>query len=405
MADAGPQDRMLVLDDVESVGFTIAAVARSIGFEARAMTDPDQFFEAIAQWQPNVLVIDLVMPTMDGVDVIRRLAAAHCTARLIISSGVESRVLDAARRAAGEHGLPIVGVLPKPFRVESARSLLLEAKSASASSGQRAARAAAAPVSEADLTAALENREFRLVYQPKVETRTGRLQGFEALMRWRHPQRGPVPPDQFIPVAERSGLIQRMTAWLLGEGTQWLSTTFPDGEVSLALNVSAAHLDGEDLVHRAREACRNRRLSPSRLTFELTETAAMRDAATSLALTAQLRTLGFSLSIDDFGTGYSSLVQLVRLPFSEIKIDRSFVMTALRSAESRTVVQCIAGLAQGLDLDLVAEGVEDLAMVEMLGALGCRSLQGFAISRPLEADEVPAWSDAWSACRRSGRWP
>jgi EAL domain-containing protein (putative c-di-GMP-specific phosphodiesterase class I) len=405
MADPTRSPRLLVLDDIEPVGLTIAAVARSVGFDARAVTDPTVFFEALASWSPDVLVIDLVMPTMDGIEVIRLLARARSTARLVISSGVGSRVLDAARRAASEHGLPIVGVLSKPFRNEEAKALLLAARGSSTSPLQKSRGPSATSVSEGDLMAALENREFRLVYQPKVETKTGRIKGFEALMRWRHPERGAVPPDLFIPMSERMGLIQRMTAWVLETGTQWLSTTFDDVDVSLALNLSAAHLDGEDLVRRALEACRARQLSTSRVTFELTETATMQDPASSLALFTQLRTLGFALSIDDFGTGYSSMMQLVRLPFSELKIDRSFVNTALHKTESRAVVECVAQLGRGLGLSVVAEGVEDLAMVKILDDLGCQSLQGFAISRPLEANEVQPWLEAWTLRRKSEPWP
>ena len=397
--------RLLVLDDMESVGATVAAFARSVGYDARYVTHPAEFFDALGTWTPDVLVIDLVMPTMDGVEVIGRLAQAGCRSRLVISSGVGSRVLDAARRAAGEHGLPIVGVLSKPFHAEAARALLRAARDvAPASQGERAG-AASAPMSESDLVAGIDRREFRLVYQPKIETRTGRLRGFEALLRWRHPQRGAVSPDQFIPIAERSGLIRPLTDLVLETGFGWLGSTFGDADIELSVNVSGAHLDGADFARRAKALCRDRRLSPARVTIELTETAAMQDAVGSLALFTQLRTQGFALSLDDFGTGYSSMVQLVRLPFSEMKIDRSFVMTALHNPESRLVVECITRLARGLGLSIVAEGVEDRAGARFLAELGCDLLQGFFISRPLEADQVLEWTQRWRRSLETGSWP
>ncbi|MCC2656922.1 MAG: response regulator [Panacagrimonas sp.] len=405
MDDPATRPRLLVLDDIEAVASTIATFARGVGFESRFVTQPTEFFEVLGSWVPEVIVLDLVMPTMDGVEVIGRLAQAGCTSRLVIASGVGSRVLDAARRAASEHGLQIVGVLSKPFQAEAARALLRAAKEVSPSARHERDARVFAPIAESDLMAGMQRGEFRLVYQPKVETRTGRLRGFEALLRWQHPQRGSIAPDRFIPVAEHTGLIRSLTDLVLEMGLDWLGRTFGESEVELSINVSGAHLDGADFAHRAVALCRAHRLPPSRITIELTETAAMQDAVASLALFTQLRTQGFALSVDDFGTGYSSMVQLVRLPFSEMKIDRSFVMTALQNPESRIVVECISHLAHGLGLSIVAEGVEDRAAARFLAELGCDLLQGYAISRPLETDQVLPWVQGWQQRLENGTWP
>ena len=397
--------RLLVLDDMDAVAATIAAFARSVGYEARCVTQPEAFFETLGSWVPEVIVLDLVMPAMDGVEVIGRLARSGCTSRLVIASGVGTRVLDAARRAASEHGLQIVGVLSKPFQAEDARALLRAAKDVSPATPRERNALSSAPIAESDLIAGLDRDEFRLVYQPKVETHRGRLRGFEALLRWQHPQRGAIGPDAFIPVAERTGQIRALTDRVLEHGLAWLARTFGDSDIELSVNVSGAHLDGADFTRRAVALCRAHGVSPSRITIELTETAAMQDAVASLALFTQLRTQGFALSIDDFGTGYSSMVQLVRLPFSEMKIDRSFVMTAPQSPESRIVVECVCRLARGLGLRTVAEGVEDAARARFLAELGCDLLQGYAISRPLEADQVLAWVRNWQRAMESGIWP
>lgn len=397
MTDVASRPRLLILDDIKQVGATIAAVARSAEFEARAVTEPMEFFEALKSWAPQYMVIDLVMPKMDGVEVIRLLAGMNCKARLIISSGVGSRVLDAARRAAAEHGLDIVGVLSKPFRSADLKAILVCARTGESAQAERRPAGDLVPVQGFEIEAALNQNQLRLVYQPKIDCRTGAVKGFEALLRWAHPTRGNVPPDQFIPVAEQSGLIQEITSQVVKMGLAWLSSTFADSAMGLSLNVSAVNLDRGDFVRRVVALCRASEIATSRVTLELTETATMRDPIGSLALFTQLRTQGFALSIDDFGTGYSSMVQLVRLPFSEMKVDRSFVMTALQSAESRAVIECISRLGSALGLGIVAEGVEDLAVIPFLNKVGVQCAQGFAVSRGIEGDQIPAWLEAWNA--------
>ncbi|MCL7942068.1 EAL domain-containing protein [Halomonas sp. ATCH28] len=396
--------RLLILDDEVMTGETIARVADFDGFDARHITSPAIFFEQVTTWQPDILAIDLIMPEMDGVEVMAELARRGCQPRLIITSGVGSRVLDAAARSAREHGLDIVGVIAKPFSASSLRELLHKAMergevTAEDSPGERYLPQEA---SVEDLKQALTLDQIHLAYQPKVRCRTGTLVGFEALARWQHPQLGFIPPDVFIPLAETHGLIDRLTLQVIEKALDWLAEISSEAtvrrvgqhvlqDILLSLNISARSLGNVALFDAILQRCRERDIAPQRIVLELTETGAMQDATTSLATLTRLRLQGFQLSIDDFGTGYSSMVQLVRLPFTEIKIDKRFVMTANDSEESRAVIRSVVELGRSLGLNTTAEGVEDGETLNYLNDLQCDLAQGYLIARPLPPDEVPDW--------------
>jgi EAL domain-containing protein (putative c-di-GMP-specific phosphodiesterase class I) len=391
--------RLLILDDDPAIGKTIERVAESVGFQARSVSQPIAFFRELDLWSPTHIAIDLIMPEMDGVEVVQLLADRGCRAGIIITSGVGSRVLDAARRSAVEHGLDVVGVLAKPFFAEAVRALLR--KDPRGMVAQAGATMSAQPgrvrVTEGELQRALRQQEFGLVYQPKVECATGRLAGFEALVRWDHPSNGIVMPDEFIPLAEASGLIGALTVQILDRALQWLSRTFPTDELCLSVNLSAKSLGDPQFADSIANLCRHCKIDPARLILEMTETSAMQDPIAALALLTRFRMKGFQLSIDDFGTGYSSMLQLVRLPFSEMKVDRSFVMAAAQSQESRAVIKSIADLGHSLGLSVCAEGVEDALTLEYLNEVGCDLAQGYFIARPMASDAVADWCSKWES--------
>jgi EAL domain-containing protein (putative c-di-GMP-specific phosphodiesterase class I) len=384
--------RLLILDDDLAVGQTLALVAKDLGMESRLTTSVGKFFASLDEWNPTHITVDLVMPDMDGVEVLRLLAARGCRARIIISSGVGSRILDAARRSAAEHGLDIAGVLPKPFLRSTLHAMLgaQESKEALRTAHGRGAQGKF-EVTEERLRQALDRREFQLVYQPKIECKTGALAGFEALVRWHHPVAGIVMPDQFIGLAENWNLIDALTRQVLDLALRWLSQSRCGPKASISVNISARSLDVFWLVDLASELCRELMIDPSRLIFELTESSAMLDPGAALDLLTRLRMKGFQLSIDDFGTGFSSMVQLVRLPFSEVKVDKSFVMAALHSQEARTVTKSIVDLGHSLGLLVIAEGVEDAPTLEFLNTILCDLAQGYFIGRPMTNDVVADW--------------
>jgi EAL domain-containing protein (putative c-di-GMP-specific phosphodiesterase class I)/CheY-like chemotaxis protein len=401
--------RLLIFDDDPGVGNIIRLIAEKSGLSARLVTHPEDFFRAVGEWRPTHITIDLVMPDMDGVQVLVELAARNCKANVIITSGMGGRVLDAAGRSANDHGLNIVGVLAKPFGTAAMQELLLQP----AGPGAAGARASlheqgrqSGEITVTELSRGIENHELRVAYQPKVECATGHLAGFEALVRWSHPQRGLIMPERFVPLAEKHGLITALTDEVLDQSLDWFSTYLSDNAdsgnaapactprscVSLSINLSATALKDRTMVEDITARCVRRGVPPERLIFELTETSAMEDPVKSLELLTRMRMKGFRLSIDDFGTGYSSMLQLVRMPFSEIKVDKSFVMSGTRSKESLAVVKSIVDLGRSLGLTSTAEGVEDPDMFEYLKRVGCDFAQGYWISRPMNRDAAETWA-------------
>jgi EAL domain-containing protein (putative c-di-GMP-specific phosphodiesterase class I)/CheY-like chemotaxis protein len=418
MRRSASSGRLLILDDDPAVGAFIGSTAAMSGFDARAEADPSAFFLLLDQWSPTHISLDLVMPKMDGVEVLVELAKRKCRAQIIITSGIGGRVLEAAARSAHEHGLHIIGVLTKPFLVSTLRSMLqpaLQTKSAdgnvSAHLDQSKKTAASFEISELELERALANHELHLVYQPKIECATGCLAGLEALVRWTHPRHGLILPDRFIPLAEESGLIDALTDEVLDQAAKWLTAQRPGTaaadpalqlncpvpNISMSINLSAKTLNDLTFADRVAARFRDCGVGPDRIIFELTETSAMEDPATSLALLTRLRMKGFHLSIDDFGTGYSSMLQLVRMPFSEIKVDKSFVITTLQSKESRTVVRSIVDLGRSLGIKVAAEGVEDPETLEYLKQIGCDLAQGYFVGRPMTGEALEGWT-----ARRAG---
>jgi diguanylate cyclase (GGDEF)-like protein len=251
---------------------------------------------------------------------------------------------------------------------------------------------------QADLRQAIARREIILYYQPQVAIATGEVTGFEALARWRHAQRGWIPPGEFIPVAERMGLIRPLTACLVELAFRQLAEWQASGiSIPVAVNVSMRNLLDPRFPSSLRDILAAGDVEARRMKLEITESALMTEPGRVLETMNELRGMGFGFSIDDFGTGYSSLAYLQRLPVEEIKIDRSFVGELATNAGSAAIVRATIELAGGLGLDVVAEGVEDEGTLQRLGRLGCSTAQGFFLSRPMPASEVKGWLSEWSS--------
>jgi len=248
----------------------------------------------------------------------------------------------------------------------------------------------------ADLRTAIDRGNVNVFYQPKVELATGRLVGFEALARWQHPTRGPIDPDHFIPLAEASALIASLTDEVLlqsvGDCASW---AIAGHNLTVAVNMSPLLFMHERLLSSLVQVLARYRLPAANLTLEVTESAAMQDPLSTMGTLSRLRLRGFNLALDDFGTGYSNLAILHRMPFNELKIDRSFVTDVKDSRDSQVIVRAIAALAQQMGLITVAEGVEDLSSWDWLRSAGIEQIQGFGIARPMPADAVVEWIAAY----------
>jgi diguanylate cyclase (GGDEF)-like protein/PAS domain S-box-containing protein len=239
---------------------------------------------------------------------------------------------------------------------------------------------------ETDLRRALLASEFELYYQPLVNLAKNEISGLEALIRWRHPDRGMVAPSTFIPLAEEIGLIVPIGAWAIREACA-TAARWPS-HVKIAVNLSPVQFRSPDLLETISNALTTSGLQPERLELEITETILLHDSESTLDVLYQLRTLGVRIAMDDFGTGYSSLAYLQRFPFDKIKIDRSFIKDIAESMGSLNIVRAVAALAHGLGIVATAEGVETQEQLDMIRAEGCSEMQGFLFSRPLPAEEI-----------------
>jgi len=244
---------------------------------------------------------------------------------------------------------------------------------------------------DASLRVALERDEFRLVYQPQIDVGSGRATAFEALLRWQHPERGMVSPLEFIPLAEETGLIDRIGQWVLrtacADAAEWMRSGNP---VAVAVNLSAKQFGSAKLPKQIMGGLATTGLPAELLEVEITESLLMENAAVARAMLEVLRDHGVRTALDDFGTGYSSLAYLTRMPIGKLKIDRAFVAGLLDGGESAAIVRAVLAMADSLGMDVTAEGVETLPQAQALMAIGCNYLQGYYLSRPVPAADVPA---------------
>ena len=244
-----------------------------------------------------------------------------------------------------------------------------------------------------DLRQAVARQELELFYQPKIDAASGQVTAAEALLRWRHPARGLIAPNTFIPLAERFGLMRELGRWVIDAACQQARLWRDSGlRMRVAINLSAQQLRQPDIVEQLEQALERYRIQPALLTCEITETVAMEDTSATQQTLRRLGKLGLHLSIDDFGTGYSSLSYLRQLPAEELKIDRAFVTDVDSSSDARAVVDAVVKLAHALGLRVVAEGVENERQRDTLLALGCDELQGFLYARPMSPQAILLWA-------------
>jgi len=254
-----------------------------------------------------------------------------------------------------------------------------------------------------ELRQGLDKGQFRFFFQPKVDIATETLTGVEALIRWQHPERGFMSPDEFIPLAEQTGNIQKLTAWGLETAVKQSRAWADKGiNIKIAVNLSARDLSNRRLPEQIGQLLALHRVPPDRLVLEITESAVMANTANILEVLTKLRGMGLTLSIDDYGTGYSSMAYLNRLPVQELKIDKSFVLKMAVNRPDDILVRSTIDLGHNLGLRVTAEGVEGAAALAMLQAYGCETAQGYFISKPLSVEDFEKFyaTSRWSPLRR-----
>lgn len=340
--------------------------------------------QIFAMLDAKVVLLDLFMPSMDGIEIIRQLGKHHFSGVLILLSGQDQSVLNSAQELAQAHGLTVGQTFCKPVSLRE----LVQAVSDSVSQSKpdKIGKPQWQPTTD-DLDQAFSQHQLLLYYQPKVDLHTQTIVGFEALVRWNHPVHGLVSPALFVPLAERTGrmgiLTEQVIALALPQLAKWAEHgMFPE----VAVNISADNLRELEFATHLLNQLQHYRIDPSQLILELTETSVMNEAVTSLDILIRLRMRGVRLSIDDFGTGYSSLSQLHRIPFSELKIDQKFVDRCVYEPESQAIVETCIMLGHKLGMQVTAEGVERAEIRAMLVKLGCDKGQGYFWSKPIAGD-------------------
>lgn len=341
----------------------------------------------------DIIICDLDMPGMDGMEFIRHVGEAGVAVSMILSSAHDRSLIASVGTMTKAYGINLLGAIEKPTTTQKLDTLIRLYQPPAASPPEPAG----VSFSEADISAALAAGQFEPFFQPQVDVATGNLKGAEALARWRHPQRGMVSPYGFIPALEANRRIDELT-WIMIEKAAMTCRDWRAGglDMTVSVNLSLSSLSIVGLADRINDLLQAQNLEPKHMILEVTETTAMTDTPRALENLARLRMKGFGLSIDDYGTGYSSMQQLSRIPFTELKIDQSFVISAIEKHSCRVILESSLDMTRKLGLVSVAEGVETRPAWELLKILGCDVAQGDFIAKPMEATKIADWTTAWA---------
>ncbi|MFA6064180.1 MAG: EAL domain-containing response regulator [Gallionella sp.] len=329
----------------------------------------------------DVVLCDLNMPEMDGMEFLRHLGAGCQNIAVILISALDSKLLASVGRMTQLYGIQLLGVIEKPVLLENLREYLLKRHPTT----RKAPQAPAKSFTLDEILQGIHADQFEPFFQPKVDMKTGRLTGAEALARWIHPDHGVIGPYAFIPVLEQTGNIDDLTFRMLRKSVAALRAFHEKGYfLTVSVNLSLVSLDDTSLAEKITQTARELAVDPKFIVLEITESAAMTDVAPALENLARLCMNGFALSIDDYGTGSSNIQQLTRIAFSELKIDQSFVKDFWDHKALRIVVESSIDMAHKLLVKSVAEGVETQRDWDGLKVAGCDTAQGYFIARPMD---------------------
>jgi EAL domain-containing protein (putative c-di-GMP-specific phosphodiesterase class I)/ActR/RegA family two-component response regulator len=342
----------------------------------------------------HVVLCDLGMAGMDGIEFIRHLATTYPKAALIVLSGLEHAILGSAETMARGYGLRVLGSIEKPITAQKLLNLLNRLSSMSTGNFHARARV----FTKEELAAGLAAKQFTAYFQPMVRINDLSVRGAEALARWNHPELGVVNAGEFILSAEQHGLSDDIS-WNCMECAcenikKWSALGI---HIAVSVNLNMRFLENIGVANRIADLARSSSVSPELLTIEVTESLATTQFVNVLENLARLRIQGFGISIDDYGTGYSSMQQLSRIPFTELKLDGSFVTGSVDKPSQRAILESALELSQKLNLQTIAEGVERQEDWNLLRALHCDIAQGYFISKALPADEFVIWYRDWVA--------
>jgi len=382
---------VLIVDDDPILRAIVEVFFQKRGVQHLHIADDGNSALEIVDEQDNkidFILCDLNMPEMDGIQFLRHLKDRNFLGRIAILSGAHASVVKSAGNLAEAHKLNIVGTLAKPLNIRNLEELVGQLETPS----EQANPVAPVLATVHDLKTALMNGDVVPYFQPKVDVATRRVNGAEALARWLHPQLGIIGPNFFIPMAQQNALMGLLTECMITRTidlmAEWRQQNFTP---KVSVNLSAETLNLIDFPDEMAARMAAAQLECASMVFEMTESQLLVRSSMSSEILARLRIMGFGVSIDDFGTGYSNIEQLREFPFSELKIDQSFIREASHDKFARASVEASTKLGKHLDLNLVAEGVETEEEWDFVAKSGIDQVQGYYIAKPMPASEFPGW--------------
>ena len=382
VVDDDPDQRYLVVRTLNTMGLANVVEATS-GREALEVLG--RVDEPV-----DVVISDLQMPDVDGMELIRKIGEKALPVSVILVSALDDVLLGSAATMTQAYGVGIIGTIGKPVTRDKVFTVLRHYVPQHAVVETSLDKAF--PLEPEQVLAGIAAGQFEPFFQPKVELATGRVVGAEALARWRHPAYGLLGPETFLAPIARAGYLDELSWIILAlaalEAGRWCSAGL---NLSVAVNVSATSLADPNYAEAVTQIVGGQGLGANRMILEVTESEAIRNVAAALENLTRLRMRGFGLAIDDYGVGYSSMQELSRMPFTELKIDRSFVTAAAGSEKHRMMIAHTVEVARLLGLKTVAEGVETKAEMQLLRTLGCDMIQGFLVAEPMDGRELLRW--------------
>ena len=380
---------VLVIDDDPDICSIIVEIAEDLGCNAQSSAEKKDILLKIKQsW--DCVIVDLTMPDLDGIEVLRLLAQQDCRAPIILISGFSKGMLISARKLGEIRGLTIAETLTKPIDINKLETIVLDALAL----GKKAADDAPAKDAFASdwMDADVDHGGVIPYYQPKIDIKSGRLAGFEALARWWHPKNGLLPPSAFIPQAIENGKIDEITMAMVEKIAMDIKAWSGSGDTPMiAINVEADSLADLELPSRIEGVLNQHGVEAVNLILEITESGVFKSFVDAMDNLIRFRVKGYALAIDDFGTGHSTLSQLQDMPFNQLKVDKSFVDGIGQNVQSEAIVASTIDLAHRLGMNVVAEGVENVEQIDFLRAHGCDQLQGYYFAKPMNAADASLW--------------
>lgn len=385
---------ILILEDHPFQQMLAREVTASLGIgRITCARDGADAFDKIrgADAPVDIVICDLKMEGMDGIEFIRHVATEKLAKAVILASALDDDLQRSVEDMARAYGVAVLGRLDKPITRDAVQALI--ERYMEQSQYRRSPPGADSPeLSGDDIRQALRRQQFVPWFQPRIGVHDRELRGAEALARWLHPEHGTIGPDRFIPLVETHALMNEFTRVIMlqamEQGRRWMLAGL---HIPVSVNFSVTTLQDTDMAPVIRNIAVGAGMPPKLVTIEVTETGVTDNLAAVLETLTRLRMYGFGLSIDDYGTGYSSMRQLSRIPFTEVKIDRSFVSRVDSIPKNRAIVNSTLGLARELNLSTVAEGVETEAEWAALETMGCDLIQGFIIARPMAEEQFTEW--------------